>query len=165
MTSPAPIHRATIRTFGLALAVGTVLIAIVATQWPFRYELSETGLARRWARVDWSWFHHTPNGGIRFDRDFAQNLLMLVPLGFGFGLWRRATRLRTVIESLALGLATSIALEAAQLVTRRRYTALPDVWRNALGCMVGCVLAIMIFERLASTESSRVAGVPEQPLP
>lgn len=132
------------RQLGLALAVFTVLVAIVATQWPFDYHLTRFGVSRRWARVDWSWFPRDHRGAIRLDSDFALNLLMLFPFGAGFGLWRRAAALRVTMESLALGTLTSIVLELAQLVTHHRYTAFPDVWRNALGCMVGCMLAIAV---------------------
>ncbi|MEJ7599587.1 MAG: VanZ family protein [Kofleriaceae bacterium] len=136
-----------VRRFGLALALGTLGLAIIATQWPFRYRFAEASVARRWSRIDWSWVHRTEAGSIIFDRDFALNLMMLVPLGIGFGLWRRAGRGRVLLEAVALGTATSVILELGQLVTWRRYTALPDVWRNALGCMVGAMLAIWILSR------------------
>jgi glycopeptide antibiotics resistance protein len=132
------------RKLGLVLVVFTLVIAFVATQWPFDYHLTRFGIARRWARVDWSWFPRDYRGDIRFDRDFALNLVMLLPLGAGFGLWRRAATLRVIVESLVLGTVTSVLLEVAQLVTHHRFTAFPDVWRNALGCTVGCILAIWI---------------------
>ena len=142
-----------VRRFGLALAFGTVVVAAVATQWPFRYRFTEAAVARRWSRIDWSWVHWTDAGGIVFDRDFAQNLVMLAPLGIGYGLWRRAGRLRVVLEALAIGALTSILLELGQLVTWRRYTSFPDVWRNALGCMVGAMIAVWIVARLRRTRS------------
>jgi VanZ like family len=145
MKSSEGTARSSVRTLGFALALFTLVLAIIATQWPFEYDLTQAGLARRWSRVDWSWFRHTANGGIRFDRDFALNLLMLVPLGAGFGLWRCTRTLRAIAESLILGLLTSVVLEVAQLATRNRYTSFPDVWHNALGCVVGCALAIVIL--------------------
>lgn len=51
-----------IRTLGLALAVGTVLIAIVVTQWPFEYRLTRFAIHARWNRIDWSWFPRTYGG-------------------------------------------------------------------------------------------------------
>ncbi len=116
-------------------------IAIVATQWRFNYQLTRFGVARRIARIDWSWFPRTNTGAIRFDRDFALNLLMLLPLGVGFGLWRHAGMLRRAAESLVIGVGVSVLLELAQLLTRYRYTSFADVWRNGLGCMVGCLIA------------------------
>ena len=137
-----PPTRSPIERLGLAIAIGTILAAIVATQWPFHYQLTRFDIARRWSDVDWSWFPRNRAGAVRLDRDFAQNLLMLVPLGLGFGLWRRAAPLRCIAESLVLGIAVSVGLELAQLITPYRHTTFADVWRNGLGCMVGCVLAV-----------------------
>jgi glycopeptide antibiotics resistance protein len=121
-----------LRTAGRWLATGTLLTAIVVTQWPFQYRFTSYAIHRRWARIDWAWFH-------RIDRDFV-----LVPLGIGFGLWRRAGKARVVIESLALGTLTAVVLELAQLLTRDRYTSFLDVWHNAVGCVAGCVLAVLV---------------------
>ena len=126
-----------LRKAGKWLAIGTVLIAIIATQWPFEYRFTSYAIHYRLERIDWHWFH-------RFDRDFALNILMLMPLGFGFALWRQTSRARAVIESLVLGTVASTVLELAQLVTRDRYASFLDVWHNAAGCVVGCVLAIAI---------------------
>lgn len=132
-----------VRAAGLALAIGTVVIAILVTQWPFEYRITRFAVHARWNRIDWSWFPRTYAGDI-FHRDVVLNLLMLVPLGVGFGLWRRAGGRRVAIESLALGILTAATLELAQLATRSRYTSFPDFWRNALGCTVGCLLVLAI---------------------
>ncbi|CAN5913598.1 hypothetical protein BH11MYX3_BH11MYX3_17070 [soil metagenome] len=129
-----------LRRIGLVLALGTVAIAIFVTQWPFEYRLTSYAVKLRWTRIDWRWFAHDGAGNIRFDRDFALNLLMLVPLGVGFALWRRAASMRVTLEALAIGTLTSATVELAQLVTRYRYTSFQDLWRNALGCMVGAML-------------------------
>lgn len=133
-----------VRRLGLALALGTVAVAIFVTQWPFEYRLTTYAVKLRWTRVDWRWFPRDGAGNIRFDRDFAQNLLMLVPLGLGFALWRRAAAMRVILEALALGIVTSATLELAQLVTRYRYTSFPDLWRNSLGCMVGAMVVVAL---------------------
>jgi len=131
-----------VRTIGLVLAVGTVLIAIVVTQWPFEYRLTRFAVHARWNRIDWSWFPR-PHGNV-MNRDFVLNLLMLIPLGVGFALWRRAAVVRVAAESLALGILTGATLELAQLVTRSRYTSFPDLWRNALGCLAGCLVVVVV---------------------
>ena len=125
-----------LRTAGKALAIGTVLIAVIATQWPFEYRLTSYAIHYRIARIDWHWFQG-------FDRDFALNILMLMPLGVGFALWRHARPARVVVESLVLGTVVSAVLELAQLVTRDRYTSFLDVWHNAVGCAIGCVLVLV----------------------
>ena len=141
------VPRAATARLGLAIFVCTLLLAIVATQWPFHYHLTRFGIGRRWARVDWSWFPRDHRGHVRLDRDFALNLLMLVPLGVGYGLWRRAPALRRIAESLVLGLGFSCALELAQLLTPYRYTSFADMWRNGLGCMIGCALVVWLMPR------------------
>lgn len=141
-----PLPSTQVRTLGLALAIGTVVIAILVTQWPFEYRVTWFAMHARWNRIDWSWFPRTYAGNV-VNRDMVQNLIMLMPLGVGFALWRRAAAVRVIVESLALGILTGATLELAQLVTRSRYTSFPDLWRNALGCLVGClsVLAIRHF--------------------
>jgi glycopeptide antibiotics resistance protein len=131
-----------LRTAGKALAIGTLLVAIIATQWPFEYRFTSYAIHHRWVRIDWHWFRG-------FDRDFALNVLMLLPLGFGFGLWRQAGRMRVLIECVALGTLASALLELAQLVTRDRTTSFLDVWHNAAGCVAGGVLALIVHLLLA----------------
>lgn len=133
-----------VRKLGIALALFTVVVAIVLTQWPFEYRLTSFAMRARWHRIDWSWFPRTDAGDIWFSRDFALNLLMLIPLGIGFAVWRRAGAVRVVVESLVLGILTGTLLELGQLLTRSRYTSFPDLWRNAFGCLVGCLLVITI---------------------
>lgn len=146
-----------LRQLGLVLALGTVAVAIFVTQWPFEYRLTTYAVKLRWTRIDWRWFPRDGAGGIRFDRDFAQNLVMLVPLGVGYALWRRASAVRVILEALALGIVTSAALELAQLLTRYRYTSFPDLWRNSLGCMVGATLVVVV-QRAFRRAGDRGAG-------
>ena len=134
----SPLSR--VRSAGLALAVSTLAIALVVTQWPFEYRLTEFAVRAKWNRIEWSWFPRTSRGTI-VNRDFVSNILMLIPLGVGFGLWRRAAGLRVMVEGLAVGAGVAAMLELAQLATRSRYTSFPDFWRNAAGCAVGCALA------------------------
>jgi len=138
---PYPPDPDKLRRLGLALAITTVVIALIATQWPFEYRLTRYALHRHWARIDWSWFPRDWDGNIRIDRDFAVNLLMLIPLGVGYGLWRRGPIVRVAAEALVLGILTSTVLELAQLATRQRYTSPADVWRNAVSSLLGCLLA------------------------
>lgn len=144
------------RRFGLGLMLVTIAIAVVATQWRFHFDLSGTGIRHRWHEIDWRWFPRTPRGHIRLDRDLVLNLLMLVPLGIGFALWRSASAWRVVGEALVLGVLVSSALELGQLANAYRYTTFADVWRNALGCMVGamCEVALRRATRVSATPSA-----------
>jgi hypothetical protein len=144
------------RRIGLALMLVTVAIAVVATQWRFHFDLSGTGIHRRWNDIDWRWFPRTPRGHIRVDRDLVLNLLMLMPLGIGFAIWRRASGWRVVIEALLLGVLVSSALELGQLANMYRYTTFADVWRNALGCAVGAAIEVALRRaaRISATPSA-----------
>lgn len=130
------------RSAGLALVVFTLVAAVVATQWPFAYDLH--GIADKWAEVDWRWVHRHADGRILVDRDFIQNVLMLIPLGVGFATWRQASGTRVVVEALLLGVATGVVLEAAQLLTPHRFTQLCDAWRNASGCTFGALAVVAL---------------------
>jgi hypothetical protein len=124
--------------------LATVATAILATQWRFHYDFSRFGIHQRWRRIDWHWLPRTPMGHVRLDRDFVLNLLMLVPLGIGFALWRRASGGRIAIEALLLGFMTSTTLELSQLVMPYRYTTWADVWRNTLGCVAGAIVVVAL---------------------
>lgn len=135
---------ANVRKLGLALCVGTVLVAIAATQYPFHYQLTRYAIHYRWVhRVDWRWFPNLRHGHLRLmDRDFVLNLLMLLPLGIGYALWRRAPAWRVVLEALLLGAVVAIGLELAQLLTPWRTTSLADAWRNTVSCFAGALFVV-----------------------
>ena len=135
---------ANVRRFGLLLCVGTLLVAIAVTQYPFHYQLTRYAIHYRWEfRVDWRWFP-VHRGRFGLDRDSVLNLLMLVPLGIGYALWRRAPGWRIVIEALLLGAVVASCLELAQLLTPYRTTSLADMWRNTLSCVAGALLVVSV---------------------
>jgi VanZ family protein len=141
-----------VRRAGLLLALFTLATAVVATQYPFHYNLARAAIVEKWHEVDWQWAHHRRDGSLVIDRDCIQNLLMLMPLGAGFALWRSAGEARwsrVLVEALLIGIATGVALELAQLLTPSRFTQLADAWRNAVGCVAGAagVLAVAAFAR------------------
>jgi hypothetical protein len=135
------------RRAGLVLMLVTIGLAIVATQWRFHYDFSRFGIRVRWHRVDWHWFPRTPMGHVRLDRDLVLNLLMLVPLGIGFALWRRAPGWRVVVEAIVLGAVVATCLELGQLVTLYRYTSFADMWRNTVSCALGALWVLAIIPR------------------
>jgi hypothetical protein len=134
----------------------TIAIAIIATQWRFHFDFTRSGIHYRWHRVDWHWFPRTPRGHVRIDRDLVLNLLMLVPLGIGYSMWRRASSWRVVGEALVLGILVSGALELGQLANLYRYTSFADVWRNAFGCMAGALVEVALrrASRISATTSA-----------
>ena len=136
------------RRWGLAIGLATLVAVTIGTQWPFDYRITEFAIRQRWYRVDWSWFPRARGGHIRIDHDLLVNLLLLVPLGAAFALWRRAAAWRIALEGFALGLVTTVTLELGQLLTRYRYTSFADVWRNTFSCVLGCVIVIAVARTL-----------------
>lgn len=134
------------RKLGLALMIANLAGAVVVTLWPFAFDLAPAAIARKWAHVEWVLYYRDDDGRVIIDRDLVLNLVMLVPLGAGFAWWR-ARRTWTVAWALGLGIVTATALEAAQLLTPHRVTQLADVWRDALGCMIGALLGAAIRTR------------------
>lgn len=125
--------------------IGTFLLGVLGTQFPFEYRLSSFALQRHWQRVDWSWFPHIHGGFHGIDlEDLVVNLVMLVPLGAGWALWRRARPGRVLVESIVVGSLVGTFYEGAQLLTRDRHTTLADVWRNTLSCVLGCAVVLAL---------------------
>ena len=119
----------------------TFVLGMIGTQYPFEYRLTWFAVHRHWQRIDWSWFPRERSGHIDVN-DLVINLVMLIPIGFGWTLWRReATRSRVLVESLAIGFGVGTMYEVAQLVARDRYTEFADVWRNTVSCVIGASIA------------------------
>jgi len=143
------------RRLGLVLVIVTIVLGALGTQAPFEYRTSAFALQRHWDRVDWSWWPRTRRGHVEID-DLVMNLVMLVPLGVGWALWRTHARLRVLVESVLVGGAVSVVYEAAQLLTRNRYTQLADIWRNAAGCAVGCAAGLAFMALAGNVFHKRV---------
>jgi VanZ family protein len=133
------------KRLGVALVVANLLGAALATLWPLRFRLDGASLARKWRHVEWVLVYRDRRGHLLVDRDLLLNLALLLPLGLGLALARRATgAARVLVEALLLGAVTAASLEAAQLLTPHRVTQLADVWRNALGCVLGAALGLAL---------------------
>jgi hypothetical protein len=133
------------RRLGLALAIATFVLGVLGTQYPFEYRMTWFALHRHWSRIEWSWFPRERSGRLDVE-DLVINLIMLIPVGFGWALWRRTVAARRVLaESLLIGLFTGTLYEAGQLLCRQRYTQFADVWRNTVSCVVGAALALGVM--------------------
>ncbi len=121
------------RRAGLGLVVFTLVTALLVTLYPFRFALSTAS----WERIDWRLYYPGHS-----DRDLVLNLLMLAPLGTGLVLARfgRARLARIVLEACGLGLGTALFVETLQIFERTRFPQAADVWRNAVGCVVGAII-------------------------
>ena|GEM_PF-1184119 len=131
------------RRLGRGLAAFTLVTALLVTLSPFRFALSTA----RWARIDWRLYYAGHN-----DRDLVLNLLMLLPLGAGLALARhgRARLARIVVEAGALGLGTALCIETLQIFERTRFPQAADVWRNAVGCVIGALVTGLVLRRVTA---------------
>jgi len=136
------------RRIGLGLAGVTLTIAALVTLYPFHFHLATAS----WGRIDWRLYYPGHS-----DRDLVQNLVMLAPLGAGLVLMRftRIRLPRIVLEAAALGLGMALLVETLQIFERARFPQAADVWRNAVGCVVG---ALVTYGALTWMERERRAA-------
>ncbi len=129
------------RQAGLYLVAATWMTALAVTLYPFRFELDVAAVSR----IDWRVYYPRHN-----DRDLVLNLLMLMPLGAGWALWRsgRATITRIALEAAAIGVGTALLIESLQIFERVRFPQLADVWRNGVGCIFGAVVVAWLVSRV-----------------
>jgi glycopeptide antibiotics resistance protein len=73
-----------------------------------------------------------------------ENILLLIP--FGFLLPFLSKRLRTFTHALTLGALLSIIIEITQLITKRGYFQVDDIWLNTIGSGLGFVTAFILIE-------------------
>jgi hypothetical protein len=115
---------------GLAFAAGGLLFVLLLTLWPAPQEAKRSQLTPIWCLVC----------GSVGAQDVLQNLLMLLPFGFGLGLlgWRLG---RATIAGFGLALAVELLQYA---VIPGRDASLSDVVTNTLGTALGALLASRI---------------------
>lgn len=94
----------------------------------------------QWDRVHWIPFGD-PADKLR---DVVLNGLLFVPLGFAVS--RRRRLVPGIVLSAAMALSISVAAEATQLFSTRRFPSATDVAAAALGAMAGAVTTLWIRE-------------------
>jgi hypothetical protein len=132
-----PSSSPTRRLPGLVFAAGGLLFVLLLTLWPAPQEAKRSQLTPIWCLVC---------GSVGM-QDVLQNVLMLMPFGFGLGLlgWRPA-------RALFAGLALALTVELLQYtVIPGRDASLSDVVTNTLGTALGALVA------------SRIAGLLHPP--
>ena len=117
---------------GTALLVYFLLITVIVTLLPFRFQMPRVMDIRVHTNVP----------------DFILNVFLFVPLGFLFQLSRRKnTPLRTS-DVLLFGVLFSCAIESAQLFLVGRYTSVIDVFSNGMGAWMGAKGYLLLRRRL-----------------
>lgn len=127
------------RTAYLIMAIAVMVFAVYGSLIPFdlRIRPFEEGFA--------DFRHHLLNPPRRVSRsDFLANILLFVPIGFGFtgGLLlgrRRALILPGALVVLVCGLAVSVTAEFLQVFAPGRVSSRYDIIAQTLGCLVGII--------------------------
>ena len=129
------------RRIGAGLAAFTLAAMLLATLYPFRFQLETAS----WARIDWRLYYPGHS-----DRDLLLNLVMLSPLGAAIALVRFgcAGLARVALEACAVGLASALVVETLQIFERTRYPQAADVWRNGVGCGAGALAVALILRAM-----------------
>jgi hypothetical protein len=133
------------RRIGLGLLLFTLAGTLLATLYPFRFQLGTASLSR----IDWRLYYPGHS-----DRDLVQNLLMLAPLGAGLALVRlgRGRLFRIALEAFALGVGTALLVETLQIFQRSRFPQAADVWRNGIGCVAGALAVALVLRAIDRRE-------------
>lgn len=87
-----------------------------------------------------------PAGKRRVTTDVAVNILAFVPLGFGLQRMARDRRgwLAAVVVATLIGAGFSLIVETYQYFQLVRYSSLLDVVCNALGTLIGALVACLV---------------------
>ncbi len=73
-----------------------------------------------------------------------QNVLLFLPFGIFWVLWRRNRSWRLLLETSLLGVALALAIETSQLLLPGRVSQIADVWRNGLGALLGAAVTLLL---------------------
>ena len=79
------------------------------------------------------------------------NLIMLLPLGFMLPIM--SDKFRSIKVSAIAGLVLSVFIELTQYYTGRGLFEFDDIMHNTIGACIGCIIYIMISDRLENKVS------------
>lgn len=131
-----------------------ILFIFAATLFPFRFFPDETAFRRSEPFLHWL------SLGIANYQDFAENILLFVPFGFGLACLACKKRQRNVlmlIGSLVAAACVSFTVELLQVFLPTRDPSWADVAANSIGSVIGCLafrfMAVPILQVLVKLES------------
>jgi glycopeptide antibiotics resistance protein len=132
-----------------------ILFIFAATLFPFRFFPDETAFRRSEPFLHWL------SLGIANYQDFAENILLFVPFGFGLACLackKRQQNNLILIGSLVAGACVSFTVELLQVFLPTRDPSWADVAANSIGSVIGCLafrfMAVPILQALVKLEST-----------
>ncbi len=143
----------------------TLVFIVYETTLPFRFEFSWQQLVQGWERAEIIPFQGLSAGRIGRS-DLVVNLLLFLPFGFFLALsqlFRGAGRWRPLLL-VACGLATSAVVETFQVFSPARWPQTTDLISNALGTLLGVIVAWLgggeLFDRSAKWAAAKLRHQP-----
>ena len=130
----------------------TLFATFYLTTIPFRFDLSQPGIAKRWERAEKIPFRSF-RGGLLSRADAVGNILLFIPLGFFLHAWRsnrRHSPATDLFGTVIAGAAFSLAIEVLQLLLKDRFSSINDVMNNSAGTFAGAWLMRRYGQSLAS---------------
>jgi glycopeptide antibiotics resistance protein len=135
------------RGLGVFVFVTSLLVVFFAGTFPFDFAAPE---GDAWLQIrntfDRRWIQDDP----RFI-DRGQNLLFLMPFGFGVAAVVRPARRRVLLQLMVATLssaALSTTVEVLQTFVSFRDPSLVDIWCNTVGGLVGTIIYVLIGDRV-----------------
>lgn len=97
----------------------------------------------------WSYFHPSGNGY----RDVFLNLLSYIPIGIMVGMIVKEYRIG---KAMLLGLLVSIVIELSQLIWKRGFFDVDDLFNNVVGALIGGLLAVCVTSICKRAKMKRI---------
>lgn len=121
----------------LLLAAAVIIAIIYGSLYPFQFHAAGSPL-QDFLHLAGTWKQPPRGRG-----DFLANLLLYAPLGLtlSLALGERRSPILASLLALVMGALLSLALELAQFYDRSRVSVLSDVYLNAVGTLIGIVVA------------------------
>lgn len=91
----------------------------------------------------WSWYKAIFNHDSGLFIEICQNLIMLAPIGMLLHFLKKIS----VKQAAVIGFIISSTIEFIQLVAHRGLFEWDDILHNSIGCMMGCLIAMMIEKK------------------
>lgn len=130
----SPIFRDNVHRWAVRLPVLAALAILICTLFPFQFLLQDTASRRTVSFL--LWLEPYPDGFL----DFAENIILFAPFGFGWACWVSKQRWKprwAWTTALAAGVGLSYLVEFLQVFLPTRGPSWWDVLANTIGALVG----------------------------
>lgn len=100
-------------------------------------------------KLFWGFSHPSGNGY----RDLFLNLLSYIPIGIMVGLIVKEYR---IAKAVLLGFLVSIVVELSQLIWKRGFFDVDDLFNNVVGALIGSLLVVCVMNIRKNAKMKRI---------